>query len=227
MARVWSLGAVFLCALAPLCLAQAAAGAMVSVVVGTDEAILSYQADAGERNSLSIRNDLAPVRTSVSVEDRVAVTPGPGCEAPPGGGPGPVTCSVPEGLPLQIRARLGDGDDRAGLGSAFDATATVAGGPGNDSIHGPGNEHAGGVPEWLGISRSALRLARPGCRKLSQRARLSSGEPEPTRSSVAGAPIGSSRVPVQTTWLAGAEMTASTPETTPPITLSATRAGIG
>jgi serralysin len=159
MARGWSLGAVLFCALAPLCLAQAAAGATVSVVVGTDEAILSYQADAGERNGLSIRNDLAPVRISVTVGDRVAVTPGPGCEAPPGGGPGPVICSLPEGLPLHIRARLGDGDDWADLSNVFDATATVAGGPGNDSLTGPGNQNFG-VPGWL--SNKAKRpQARP------------------------------------------------------------------
>ena len=111
---------------------------------------LLYEAAAGEVNA----PEFATLGDAVTVRDpQVALTPGPGCTAAGGG----VECAGPF---AQVRATLGDGDDRAD-GSSLPIAISLYGGEGDDELLGGRGDDYGsgdGGDDLLVGGRGADRL---------------------------------------------------------------------
>jgi hypothetical protein len=155
-------GALLLGAVAALCQAPAAAAGTVSVSPRSPtEAVVVYRDVTAARNDLRVLADLGQ-GGQVDVTDRSGVSPGPGCE-PSGQSGEEAVCLIPPGSVGRLELRLGGRNDNVDLRGVSGSAVTVAGGPGNDSISGPGHELSG-TPSWLvgvvgvGAQASAARL---------------------------------------------------------------------
>lgn len=118
-----------LAVLAVLLAAAPASAGTISLAPSRDgQVVLSYEAEPGEANDVSLRVE----SDQAMIDDSAGVTPGEGCTRPDPMFPNRATCTTPEAI-VDAIVRLKDRADRIRLTAQ---AARVEGGPGDDRLSG-------------------------------------------------------------------------------------------